>query len=144
MKKLFQHIGILLGVTALFTSCESDFEKTTMSMRGECKLMATATEADITIKNYQTPVLQLAWTTPEWYSNDNTRRTAGVGVTSLRTGIYQRLIRQLHRDSSQRTEHDFHRRQPELYCQEVGYGSWQEGYTLYAREMSGRRQHRCI
>lgn len=82
MKKLFQHIGILLGVTALFASCESDFEKTTMSMRGECKLMATATEADITIKNYQTPVLQLAWTTPEWYSNDNTRKTAGVGVTS--------------------------------------------------------------
>lgn len=82
MKKLFQYIGMLLGVAALCTGCESDIEKTTMSMQGECRLMATATEADITIENYQTPVLQLAWTIPSWYSNDDTRKTAGVGVTS--------------------------------------------------------------
>jgi hypothetical protein len=81
MKRIFQYIGMVLGVVALLTSCESDFEKTTMSMTGECKLMATATQADIALENYYTPVLQLVWTSPRWYSNDNTRLAAGVGVS---------------------------------------------------------------
>lgn len=66
---------MLIGAAVLLGSCNSDVEKTSMSMNGECVLMATATEADINLENYLTPVLQLAWQSPQWYSNDDTRNS---------------------------------------------------------------------
>ena len=66
---------MLIGAAVVLTGCNSDVEKTSMSMNGECVLMATATEADINLENYLTPVLQLAWQSPQWYSNDDTRNS---------------------------------------------------------------------
>ena len=66
---------MLIGAAVVLTGCNSDVEKTSMSMNGECVLMATATEADINPENYLTPVLQLAWQSPQWYSNDDTRKS---------------------------------------------------------------------
>lgn len=66
---------MLIGAAVLLGSCKSDAEKTSMSMNGDCVLMATATKADINLENYLTPVLQLAWQSPQWYSNDDTRNS---------------------------------------------------------------------
>ena len=66
---------MLIGAAVLLGSCKSDAEKTSMSMNGDCVLMATATKADISLENYLTPVLQLAWQSPQWYSNDDTRKS---------------------------------------------------------------------
>ena len=81
MKKISQHIGMFIGSALLLTGCETDADMTTMSQQGECRLTATATEADITLANYQTPVLQLVWTMPVWYSDNQERKAVG-GLTS--------------------------------------------------------------
>ncbi len=75
MKRFFQYIGLFVGITMLLCGCKSDAEETTMSQKGDCVLMATATEADITLDNYQTTVLQLGWQTPLWYSNADSRKS---------------------------------------------------------------------
>ena len=83
MKRLFHYIGMLVGTALLLTGCQTDADMTTMSRQGDCVLTATATEADITLENYQTPVLQLVWTMPEWYSNDQDRKAVGQLTKSI-------------------------------------------------------------
>lgn len=75
MKKIIQYIGIIFGAVFLLISCKSDVEMTTMSQKGECVLMATATEAEINYENYKKVAVQFAWQTPLWYSNDASRNS---------------------------------------------------------------------
>lgn len=83
MKRLFHYIGMLVGTALLLTGCQTDADMTTMRRQGDCVLTATATEADITLENYQTPVLQLVWTMPEWYSNNQDRKAVGQLTKSI-------------------------------------------------------------
>lgn len=81
MKRFIQYITTFVCLTALFTGCNSDAEMTFLTRDGECKLLATATEVDITEENYQIPVLSLTWNTPSWLSEDD-ERISTPGITS--------------------------------------------------------------
>ena len=74
---------MLIGSALMLTGCTTDADMTTMSRQGECVLIATATQAEITLANYQTPVLQLVWTMPEWHSNNQERQTVGQMTSSI-------------------------------------------------------------